>query len=138
GTPLYMAPEQWLALPPDERTDIYAVGVILFEMLTGGVPYRADAFDNLKDLHCSAPIPKLPHTALPIKVSDIVQRCLAKRREGRYQTIEELETELSRAYHSTFGHELKHEDVGAYALHDYVHRGAAYRYLSQYDKAMFD
>jgi serine/threonine-protein kinase len=57
GTPAYMAPEQCLSLDTDHRIDVYALGVIAFELLTGNVPYDAHSFVALANMHTSDPIP---------------------------------------------------------------------------------
>ncbi len=60
GTPYYMSPEQALGAPTDERTDLYALGVILYQMLTGEKPYTGDTTAAILDQHHTAPVPRLP------------------------------------------------------------------------------
>jgi serine/threonine protein kinase len=82
GTPYYLSPEQATAQPVDQRCDLYSLGVILFEMLTGRKPYRGRSAEELLDLHANAPVPELPtpHEAL----QPILERLMAKDREQRY------------------------------------------------------
>ena len=82
GTPYYLSPEQATALPVDQRCDLYSLGVILYEMLTGRKPYRASSAEELLDLHANAPVPTLsaPHDAL----QPLLDRLMAKDREQRY------------------------------------------------------
>ena len=88
GTPLYMAPEQWRGEDADHRADLHAVGLMMFEMLTGRPPFQArDVYDTMM---CSTeqPPPTLrevaPQLAIPVGVEAIVQRALAKAREDRW------------------------------------------------------
>ena len=60
GTPYYMSPEQARGLPTDERTDLYALGVILYQMLTGEKPFTGDTTDAILDQHHNAAVPRLP------------------------------------------------------------------------------
>jgi serine/threonine protein kinase len=70
GTPSYMAPEQTLALPVDERTDIYACGVVLFEMLTGEKPFQAEETVDVLVMHRKTPPPRLVDKAPDLRFSD--------------------------------------------------------------------
>ncbi|HET9620876.1 MAG TPA: serine/threonine-protein kinase, partial [Kofleriaceae bacterium] len=96
GTPNYMAPEQTVGGGLiDARTDIYAVGVVLFEMITGDRPFQADDTLALLGMHRAAPIPQLaervdPDVVLPDGLQDIVDRAMAKSPSDRFQSAIEL------------------------------------------------
>lgn len=95
GTPEYMAPEQALGSATDRRADIYAVGLVLYELIAGVQPFRGDTFGKLVVEITSKPPPPLPSvTALgePVHpvLEAIVRRCLAKEPERRFQSADEL------------------------------------------------
>ena len=77
GTPRYMAPEQCLGNAVDTRTDLYALGIMLYEMLVGHTPFRADSVFTLLRKHVEEPPPPLPET-LPFGVRSQVKQLLAK------------------------------------------------------------
>jgi serine/threonine-protein kinase len=92
GTPSYMAPEQIIGGAVDARTDLYACGVLLFEMLTGGKPYVADEPLEVLKLHREAPVPR-PSEVVDASASndvrvldDVVARALSKRPEDRFDS----------------------------------------------------
>ena len=88
GTPTYMAPEQALADPTlDHRADIYGVGILAYEMLTGAPPFTGTAQSVLAD-HIATP--PAPMAAVPPAVAAIVLRCLLKNPADRYQTADDL------------------------------------------------
>jgi serine/threonine-protein kinase len=96
GSPKYMAPEQILGKKVDARADIYAVGVILYEMLTGVPPYsRGDHMAVMyQHVQGKARIAKEVNAALPPALSDLVMRAMAVDKNKRFQTMDELRTAL--------------------------------------------
>jgi serine/threonine-protein kinase PpkA len=88
ATPRYMSPEQCLSLPVDGRSDLYSLGVILFEMLTGERVYDAASAADIVNLHVSAPLPRLPERLA--RYQPLLERLLAKKPEDRYQSAQEL------------------------------------------------
>ena len=96
GTPNYMAPEQTVGGGTiDARTDIYALGVVLFEMVAGQRPFSAQDTMQLLGMHRAAPVPLLSEkmlvpAALPEGLQDLVERCMAKDPADRFQTAIEV------------------------------------------------
>jgi serine/threonine protein kinase len=86
GTPHYMSPEQAMGKLVDGRSDIYAIGILLYESLVGFPPFDgADAFSvSYKQVHEAAPAPAEVSTRIPATLSEIVMRCLAKAPASRY------------------------------------------------------
>ena len=85
GTPEYMSPEQGRGRPVDARSDIYALGIVVFELFTGRVPFRADTPVATLMMHVEAP-PPLDDPALPADVVTVLRRALAKEPRDRYPT----------------------------------------------------
>ena len=97
GTPYYMAPEQAAGMTTDQRTDIYALGVILYEMVTGRPPFEGDSGLSVALKH-KAELPKRPrelNPQIPDGLDRLILKCLAKRKEDRYQSAEELVADLA-------------------------------------------
>jgi serine/threonine-protein kinase len=82
-----MAPEQVQGKRGDARSDIYALGVLLFEMLTGSVPWRGESTFEVMNLHLTAAVPAMRDRGVdvPPAIESIVRRCLRKRADERYQ-----------------------------------------------------
>ncbi|MDX1993776.1 MAG: protein kinase [bacterium] len=92
GTPAYMAPEQGMGETGDERSDLYSLGIIFYQMLTGELPYDADTPLALVLKHVNEAIPSVHmiNPELPLQVDDIIERLMAKNPEQRYQNATEL------------------------------------------------
>ncbi len=100
GTPHYMSPEQAAGMPVDHRADIYALGVIMYEMAAGRLPFEAESFMAMLTKHmyeAPAPIRSVaPSSDCPPPLEAIVQKCLEKRPDQRYRTCAELAEDLQR------------------------------------------
>ncbi len=92
GTPAYMAPEQALGEKVDSCTDIYALGVVLYEMVVGRVPFQADTpmAVLMAHLHEPLPLPRDFDASISEPVQAVIIKALAKKPEDRYQTANEL------------------------------------------------
>jgi serine/threonine-protein kinase len=92
GTPEYMSPEQAHGQPGDQRSDIYALGIVLYECLTGNAPFKGDSPVSVLLKHVENPIPLVRNIRddLPAPFDQIIAKGLAKDPEQRYQTGEEL------------------------------------------------
>src|SRR3954468_11041520 len=98
GTAQYLSPEQARGAPVDPRSDIYSLGVVLYEMLTGKVPFSGDTPVEIAMKHLSQ-IPEPPsklREGIPHDLDAVVMRALAKDPEQRYATAEEMDADLAR------------------------------------------
>jgi zinc protease len=97
GTPAYMAPEQAESKAVDARTDVYALGLILYELFTGQTAFSGDTpvAVALKQVRETPPSPRTLEPSLPLEVDAIVMRCLEKDPARRFQTVEELDAALA-------------------------------------------
>jgi serine/threonine protein kinase len=111
GTPKYMSPEQVEGRDIDLRSDLYSLGIILFEMVTGQAPFEGETPLSvvLKQLKAKAPNPRSLNADIPENFSRVILKCLEKEKERRYQSADDLLAELrkvqqeisSKAKHAT-------------------------------------
>ena len=100
GTPAYMSPEQVYGDKAlDGRSDIYAIGIILYQMLTGEMPYRADTPAKVMMQHVMEPVPNIlaDKPDLPVACERVIKKALAKERDERYPTVTDMAQELNAA-----------------------------------------
>jgi serine/threonine protein kinase len=99
GTPAYMSPEQGQGIEVDVRTDVYSLGALLYEVVTGEVPFKADTPMAVVLKHITDPLPP-PRSIkpdLPLEIERIIVKAMAKDREGRYQSAGEMARALLQA-----------------------------------------
>ncbi len=99
GTPAYMSPEQGSGKEVDGRSDVYSLGIILYELMVGRVPYTADTPVAVLLAHFNEPlpIPSQINPNIPEAVEKVILKALAKNADDRYQSAEELGTALKQA-----------------------------------------
>jgi serine/threonine protein kinase len=93
GTPYYLSPEQAMGHSVDARCDIYSLGVMTYEMLTGQKPYHAGTAQDLLSKHVHDPVPVLP--APHVHLQPVLDRMMAKDRDLRYRSAQALLDDLS-------------------------------------------
>ena len=99
GTPAYMSPEQCSGMTIDHRSDLYSLGIVLYEMLTGSVPYQAETPVAIVLMHMQSPLPspRQVNPNIPEPVEQVVFRALAKSPDERYQSARDFAQALRQA-----------------------------------------
>jgi serine/threonine-protein kinase len=99
GTPEYMSPEHAAGKELDHRVDIYAMGIILYELLTGRVPFQGDTFMGILTQHMFEQVPPLrmanPSCSAPPELEQLIMRAVSKNADDRQQSMDELAHELN-------------------------------------------
>jgi serine/threonine protein kinase len=142
GTPHYMAPEQWRRELVDARTDIYAIGCLLYELLTGRCPFQAETLDGLKQQHLEEAPPSLGADVreLPGEELDrLLAPCLAKQKGERYPSASELSAAITRLFEAWNWEPLPASpEVEHFMAADYSNRGNTYYALGRHAEALAD
>jgi serine/threonine protein kinase len=103
GSPFYMAPEQWSDEEPDARADIYSLGVILYQMLSGEVPFKGSSIPSIMKKHLTLPPPSLQSmgVSVPPAIEAVVRHALEKEVEARIDSVPNFLRELHAALNSS-------------------------------------
>ena len=96
GTPDYMAPEQIQGKRGDARTDLYALGIIFYEMLTGSVPFQGDNPLSVMNQHLvsTPPLPRQSNPTIPLQIEAIIMKSIRKNPKERYQSAEAFSDDI--------------------------------------------
>ncbi len=115
GNPEYMAPERWRDEGVDYRADIYALGVMLFQMLSGRLPFEAPTPFQMLNLHLNTPPPALTdvNVKLPGRVDAVIGKALAKDPATRYQSASEMAADFQKAFEDV---DLTEQRIGNYEI----------------------
>jgi eukaryotic-like serine/threonine-protein kinase len=118
GSPKYMSPEQVAGKRADTRSDIFSLGVVLYEMLTGTSPFVADNIHGVmyQTLNFNPPAPKTLNPALPDVMNFIIAKALAKNLDDRYQQAKDLANDLREARAAVLGEAVDPALLAAKAL----------------------
>jgi formylglycine-generating enzyme required for sulfatase activity/serine/threonine protein kinase len=119
GSPSYMAPEQWSDEEPDARADIYSLGIILYQMLSGDVPFKGPSIPSIMKKHLTLPPPSFKSVGVdvPPRIEEVVRHALAKEISERTPSVEVFLAELKEAVAAsgsgtTAGRETLFTDAG--------------------------
>ncbi|MGI8566206.1 MAG: protein kinase domain-containing protein [Pyrinomonadaceae bacterium] len=124
GSPYYMAPEQWSDEEPDARADIYSLGVILYQMIAGEVPFKGSSIPSIMKKHLTNPPPSLSERGVsdvPPAVEEVIRKALAKEPDERYETVELFINSLREAVGVPaldFSSSYRRLDTGSFARPD--------------------
>jgi formylglycine-generating enzyme required for sulfatase activity/serine/threonine protein kinase len=99
GSPFYMAPEQWSDDEPDARADIYSLGIILYQMLSGDVPFKGSSIPSIMKKHLTLPVPTFKSMGVDVspRIEAVVRHALEKEISARTASVEAFLTELKEA-----------------------------------------
>lgn len=99
GSPFYMAPEQWSDEEPDARADVYSLGIILYQMLTGDVPFKGQSIPSIMKKHLTLPPPTFKSTGIEVapRLEAVVRHALEKELSARTPSVEAFIKELREA-----------------------------------------
>jgi serine/threonine protein kinase len=102
GSPAYMSPERFMGRGGDFRSDIYSVGIIMFQMLAGRAPFKSSDLYTLMNEHIGTPVPRVksfqPQSDIPDQLEEIIQRALAKKEKDRQENVKQLLAEVDEVY----------------------------------------
>ncbi len=103
GSPFYMAPEQWSDDEPDSRADIYSLGIILYQMLAGEVPFKGSSIPSIMKKHLTKPPPSFQSmgVSVPPQIEEVVRHTLEKEVADRVNSVESFLKELHGAMNSS-------------------------------------
>ncbi len=103
GSPFYMAPEQWSDEEPDARADIYSLGVILYQMLAGEVPFKGSSIPSIMKKHLTLPPPSFQSmgVSVPPAIEAVVRHALEKEKEARIDSVPSFLRDLHAALNSS-------------------------------------
>jgi len=124
GSPYYMAPEQWSDEEPDARADIYSLGVILYQMIAGEVPFKGSSIPSIMKKHLTNPPPSLSERGVsdvPAAVEEVIRKALAKEPDERFATVELFINSLREAIGvpaPDFSSSYRRLDTGGFARPD--------------------
>ncbi len=113
GSPAYMSPEQTVGGFVDARSDLYALGVVFYEMLTGRKPFLGESTALVASMHRKSPIPQLPDNFSSYQ--GILNRLMTKQPDDRFQNAGELIESIEAFRHKSMAAQTKHQKEGAHS-----------------------